>query len=43
MFQGRKPIKKVHLFLNNFEDIFYLESKSHHIIGTVCIYIFTFS
>lgn len=41
MFQGRKPIKKVHLFPNNVEDIFYLESKSNYILGTVCIYVFT--
>lgn len=30
MFQGRKPLKKVHLILSNFEDIFYLESKSNY-------------
>lgn len=33
MFQGRKPIKKVHLILNNYEDVFYLENKSNYLIG----------
>lgn len=40
MFQGRKPIKKVHLILNNYEDVFCFESKSNYLIGPVCIYIF---